>query len=103
MAIPTRSPFDATHRAEVVFTRDLSARYGIAEVETDYEVVLFIGQPTDCQLLTFVPDGWDFLESHTVKTADLDLDDDLDIAWEAADYFDDDSESELEELKLEVV
>lgn len=112
MATLTRDTAEATHRTEVIFTRDLSSRYGIDEVETDYEVAYFIGQPTESQLENLVPEGWDFLEAHTIPIEDIDLDeDDYDDEdsfntepWQYnADYYGTDNDDDIEELDLEAV
>lgn len=106
MAVFTRNPNEATHRAEVVFRRDLSIQYGINEIETDYEVAFFKGEPTGLELTNMVPYGWEFVESHVSEIDEFDLDDDDDRYfhpfYEDPDYSLDD-DLELEELELEAV
>jgi hypothetical protein len=107
MAIITRDTNEATHQAEVIFTRDLSSRYGIDEVETDYEVAYFIGKPDETQLENLVPEGWEFREAHIIDIRDIDLDEydnenSLNVEpWQYNASFD--AEDDIEGLDLEAV
>lgn len=107
MATFARTPFEATHRAEIIFTRDLSVQYGIAEVETDYEIVFFIGEPEESQLKDRIPEGWQFKESHVGEIDEFDFDEDGEEIYVEPynndNYFDDDAEFEFGELELEAV
>lgn len=106
MATITRNPNQATHRAEVVFCRDLSIQLGLNEIETDYEVAFFVGKPTETEVVNMVPYGWEFVESHVTEVDEFDLDDDNEDfshpAYEDFMYLEDD-DLELSELELEAV
>jgi hypothetical protein len=103
LAIRTKNPFDATHRAEIIFSRSLEA-LGFAEEETDYEIAFFTGKPSRSQLATLTPEGWNFLEAHVTSIEEFDLDDSDDaIAWESP-YFGedfDDLDLSVEEFELQ--
>lgn len=106
MATFTRAPAEATHRAEVIFSRDLSILYGIDEIETDFEVAYFYGHPTEADLASMVPYGWVLVEQHVTEVDELDLDEDDEESFYAEPYiyyFENDDELELGELALEVV
>jgi len=105
MATFTRNPNEATHRAEVIFRRDLSVRYGIDEFETDFEVTYFKGIPTKTQLKDMVPYGWQYLESHVNEVDEFDFDEESEdsLYWDDTEYSENELDLNMEELELEVV
>jgi hypothetical protein len=105
MANSVYSSEQASYRAEIVFTRNLKERYGIDEVETDYDVLFFNGYPTESDLLGWIPDGWELVEYHVYPVDEDDTDDDyeefdhpafadnhyhLDDYWDEPEYVYDD-------------